>query len=96
MISKDSGLCCFSGPEGLSLDLVNRVMYWTDRGSDLIGRSSMDGQDQSVVVNLKNDSIGTIEPRGIIAEPINGFVKFRFYLIVSNTDREYHHSRMPL
>ncbi|XP_022088720.1 uncharacterized protein LOC110978214 isoform X2 [Acanthaster planci] len=59
-------------PDGLSLDTVNRLMYWTDTGSDLIERASMDGLDRSVVLNLTNSSLGTVEPRAIVVDVSNG------------------------
>ena len=59
-------------PEGLSLDIVNRVMYWTDLLTYEIQRASMDGQDQTVIATLVSDSMSSMKPRDIVADPVNG------------------------
>ncbi|XP_038058173.1 uncharacterized protein LOC119729609 isoform X2 [Patiria miniata] len=63
-----------SQPEGLALDVENRVMYWTDTGSDLIESATLDGQERSVVFNLTNSSVGAVEPRAIVVEVTNGLL----------------------
>ncbi|XP_022088885.1 adhesion G-protein coupled receptor G6-like [Acanthaster planci] len=61
-------------PEGLRLDIVNRVIYWTDSGSDLIERATMDGQERSVVVNLTHPSLGDVKPRSIVLGADNRYL----------------------
>ncbi|XP_038051809.1 uncharacterized protein LOC119724704 [Patiria miniata] len=58
-------------PNGLTLDIENRVMYWTDELSDLIERATLDGQERSTVLNLTNASLTAVEPRGIVVDPAN-------------------------
>ena len=59
-------------PDGLTLDLVDRAMYWTDTGSDLIEKATMDGLDRTVVLNLTDSTRNEVQPRAIVVDSVDG------------------------
>ncbi|XP_071809756.1 uncharacterized protein [Asterias amurensis] len=55
-------------PDGLSLDLTSRMMYWTDMVFMHIMRATMDGENKEVIV----ENIGS--PRAIVVHHLSGFI----------------------
>ncbi|XP_038052119.1 uncharacterized protein LOC119724891 [Patiria miniata] len=58
-------------PDGLCLDTEHRVMFWTDRGSDLIERATFEGMERSVVLNLADETADFVQPRAIIVDTVH-------------------------
>ena len=54
---------------GLTVDWVSRHIYWTDAQTGLIEMSDYDGLYRRIIV-----SWGLMLPRGIYADPINGYM----------------------
>ena len=54
---------------GLTVDWVSRHIYWTDAQTGLIEMSDYDGLYRRIIV-----SSGLMLPRGIYADPINGYL----------------------
>ena len=54
---------------GLTVDWVSRHIYWTDAQTGLIEMSDYDGLYRRIIV-----SSGLMLPRGIYADPINGYM----------------------
>ncbi|XP_071809524.1 vitellogenin receptor Yl-like [Asterias amurensis] len=55
-------------PDGLSLDLTSRMMYWTDNVFMHIMRATMDGENKEVIV----ENIGSL--RAIFVHHLSGFI----------------------
>ena len=55
-------------PNGLAIDWIYDLLYWTDTGYDHIQVSRLDGTDRRTIVN--DDSLD--QPRVIIVDPIRG------------------------
>jgi len=55
-------------PDGLAVDWIYDLLYWTDTGYDHIQVSGLDGTDRRTIV--KDDSLD--EPRAIVVDPIRG------------------------
>jgi hypothetical protein len=55
-------------PDGLAIDWIYDLLYWTDTGHDHIQVSRLDGTDRRTIV--KDDSLD--EPRAIVVDPIRG------------------------
>lgn len=53
-----------SSPEGVTIDWINRVLYWTDSGKHTIESINLDGTERKLVI-----SKGLIEPRGLAVHP---------------------------
>ena len=51
-------------------------MYWTDTGSDLIEKATMDGLGRTVVLNLTDSSREEVQPRALIVDTVNRFHAF--------------------
>lgn len=56
-------------PDGIAVDWINKKLYWTDTGVDMIEVSDFDGKNrlQLVTTNLE-------EPRAIVVHPSLGFM----------------------
>ena len=54
-------------PDGIALDTISRLIYYTDTGNDVIGVISMDGKYMKTLVNDDLD-----EPRAIVVDNTNG------------------------
>ena len=54
-------------PEGIAVDWVNKKLYWTDTGTNIIAVADFDGSNRMVLVIT-----GLGEPRGIAVLPITG------------------------
>lgn len=57
-------------PDGIAVDWINKKLYWTDTGVDMIEVSDFDGKNrlQLVTTNLE-------EPRAIVVHPSLGYVE---------------------
>jgi len=53
---------------GLAIDWIYDLLYWTDTGYDHIQVSRLDGTDRRTIV--KDDSLD--QPRAIVVDPIRG------------------------
>ena len=60
----DDGL---SSPEGLAVDWVNKKLYWTDPGTDVVGVADFDGNSRMNLITT-----GLIKPRAIVVHPLIG------------------------
>uniref|UniRef100_A0A3B4AED0 Uncharacterized protein n=1 Tax=Periophthalmus magnuspinnatus TaxID=409849 RepID=A0A3B4AED0_9GOBI len=54
-------------PEGLALDPVSRLLFWTDSGLDLVEVSRLDGSQRRVLFNTDLEN-----PRAIVTDPVYG------------------------
>ena len=52
-------------PDGLTIDWINKKMYWTDTGTNTLEQSDLFGFSRRVLVN------DTDEPRGIAVDPMH-------------------------
>ncbi|XP_038047888.1 low-density lipoprotein receptor-related protein 2-like [Patiria miniata] len=55
--------------EGLAVDWVTKKLYWTDKVTDLLEVSELDGSNRLSLL-----SSGLFEPRGLALDPQNGYV----------------------
>ena len=60
--------------EGLAVDWINRLMYWTSYTSATIEVATLDGLYRTVLINT-----GLQHPRGIAVDPIAGYVSLLLY-----------------
>ena len=60
--------------EGLAIDWSSNILYWTDSLMKMVELSQVDGKHRKVLFKLESDS----EPRGIIADPVNGYIDLHF------------------
>ncbi|XP_071176515.1 very low-density lipoprotein receptor-like isoform X2 [Mytilus edulis] len=56
-------------PDGIAIDWIHDLLYWTDTGLNSIQVSSLDGDKTVTVVTNDLD-----EPRGIVLDPRNGYM----------------------
>jgi len=56
-------------PDGLAVDWVGRNLYWTDKGTDRIEMSRLNGSLRHTLI-----SEGLQEPRAIVLDPFEGLV----------------------
>ena len=59
IVVQNAGLC-----EGIAVDWVSRLLFWTNSYHKRIEVSHLDGRDRCIVINSGLDS-----PRAIIADP---------------------------
>lgn len=57
------------GAVSLSLDWINRVLYWTDSVAKTIERADLDGSNRGTFL-----TVGSSTPGALVVDPINGFV----------------------
>lgn len=56
-------------PDGIAIDWIYNLLYWTDTGHNHIQVSRLDGTDRKTII--KND--GSLEePRAIVVDPNTG------------------------
>ena len=60
--------------DGLAVDWINRLMYWTKYNSSTIEVATLDGLYRSVLINTKLQY-----PRGMAVDPIAGYVTWLLY-----------------
>ncbi|XP_035672642.1 prolow-density lipoprotein receptor-related protein 1-like [Branchiostoma floridae] len=58
-----------SVPEGISVDVISRNLYWTDTGTDRIIVSRLDGSFRKSLITQ-----GLDEPRAIVVDPNSGWM----------------------
>ena len=56
-----------SVPDGIAVDIVSRLVYYTDTGLDIIGVMTLDGRNHFTLLDA-----GLDEPRGIALHPAAG------------------------
>ena len=54
-------------PEGLTVDWINKKLYWTDAGSDVIEVAEFNGRHRMTLITT-----GLGNPRAIVVHPISG------------------------
>ena len=54
-------------PEGLAVDWVNKKLYWTDAGADIIGVADFNGDSRMALITT-----GLRNPRAIVVHPLDG------------------------
>lgn len=57
----------FQDPFGLRLDIVNRLLYWTDSELQIISVSDLEGRQRATIISTDLD-----KPGAIITEPNQG------------------------
>lgn len=57
-------------PEGIAIDYLGRIIFWTDSVKDRIEAASLDGSQRRIIVDSD-----LVNPRAIIADPPSGCVK---------------------
>lgn len=57
-------------PDGIAVDWINKMLYWTDTGTDMIEVSDFNGTNR-----LKLVTSGLEEPRAIVVHPFIGYVE---------------------
>lgn len=57
-------------PDGIAVDWVNKKLYWTDTGTDMIEVSDFNGTNRLELITT-----GLEEPRAIVVHPALGYVK---------------------
>ena len=56
-----------SSPEGIAVDWVNKKLYWTDSGTDIIRVADYDGNNRMNLITT-----GQRNPRAIVVHPLTG------------------------
>jgi len=56
-------------PDGIAVDWVGRNLYWTDKGTDRIEMSRLNGSVRHILI-----SDGLQEPRAIVLDQLEGSV----------------------
>lgn len=51
--------------DGIAIDWINEVIFWTDTGSNKIEQAKLDGADQFTILSDNLD-----EPRDITVDPV--------------------------
>ena len=54
-------------PDGLTIDLAGRNLYWTSTTNDTVETSKLDGSFRRTLIRSNLD-----EPRDIIVDPVSG------------------------
>lgn len=58
-------------PDGIAVDWVNKKLYWTDTGTDMIEVSDFNGTNRLELIKT-----GLEEPRAIVVHPALGYVEW--------------------
>lgn len=61
-------------PDGIAVDWINRKLYWTDTGTDMIEVADFDGNNRLELITTELE-----EPRAIVVQPFLGYVDKVFY-----------------
>ncbi|XP_078354052.1 low-density lipoprotein receptor-like isoform X1 [Oculina patagonica] len=56
-------------PDGIAVDWINRKLYWTDTGTDMIEVADFDGKNRLELI-----ATGLEEPRAIVVHPFLGYM----------------------
>lgn len=54
--------------EGISIEWVNKYIYWTEKGNDRIEMSRVNGSDRKLLFDSDVET-----PRGITVDPVHGY-----------------------
>ena len=57
-------------PDGIAVDWINKKLYWTDTGNDMIEVADFDGLNRLQLIKT-----GLQEPRAIVVHPFIGYVE---------------------
>ena len=57
-------------PDGIAVDWINKKLYWTDTGNDMIEVADFDGTNRLELIKT-----GLQEPRAIVVHPFIGYVE---------------------
>ena len=57
-------------PDGIAVDWINKKLYWTDTGNDMIEVAEFDGTNRLQLIKT-----GLQEPRAIVVHPFIGYVE---------------------
>lgn len=57
-------------PDGIAVDWINKKLYWTDTGNDMIEVADFDGTNRLQLIKT-----GLQEPRAIVVHPFIGYVE---------------------
>ena len=71
-------------PDGIAVDWINKKLYWTDTGNDMIEVAEFDGTNRLQLIKT-----GLQEPRAIVVHPFIGYVK-EYSLINLKSNVEIH------
>ena len=63
----DFSILSASVADGIAVDPISRLLFYTDTGKDTISLMKLDGTSERVIVSTNLD-----EPRDIEVDPING------------------------
>lgn len=64
-------------PEGLAIDHLARLMFWTDSMKDRIEVAKLDGSQRRVLFDTD-----LVNPRPIVADPSYGYVSLDNVLVI--------------
>ena len=64
-------------PDGLTLDTLNRRLFWTDTGTNMIEMANLDGSGRQVIIAENLD-----EPRAIVADKEEGWVGHIIFFLI--------------
>nr|XP_054771526.1 sushi, von Willebrand factor type A, EGF and pentraxin domain-containing protein 1-like [Lytechinus pictus] len=59
------------GPDGLTIDPISRLLYWTDVARNTITVSSLDGTTIKTLIDTDLD-----QPRAIVLDPVGGYMYY--------------------
>ena len=71
------GVVDISEVNGLAVDWVNKLIYWTDAQRQTIEVCDYHNTGRIVLINT-----GLSEPRAIVAEPVDGYIRQTIQTIV--------------
>ena len=71
-------------PDGIAVDWINKKLYWTDTGNDIIEVAEFDGTNRLELIKT-----GLQEPRAIVVHPFIGYVE-EYSLIYLKRNIEIH------
>ena len=57
-----------SSPEGIAIDWVSRVIFWTDSANETIEVAHLDTKKRKILI-----TDGLVNPRGIAVHPYRGY-----------------------